>query len=143
MQAPPEHEKSTDIDAARAVLIEVHAAIDRGEARSALGLFTPDAHFEARGRVLQGTDEIARFLADREQQVDRQTFHLIANESVLSTTADEVELGAFLLVHVRGRDGRYTVDSVLDTRHVLRREATGWLIARRTLRPLHPNATPN
>jgi hypothetical protein len=34
-----------------AVLVDFLAAIDRGQATQALGLFTPDACFEARGRA--------------------------------------------------------------------------------------------
>jgi ketosteroid isomerase-like protein len=134
-----EHRGVASVASARSVVVELHAAIDRGAALSALHLFTDDAYFEARGKTLRGTEEVAKFLSDRQAQTERQTFHLIANETVVDNGADEIELRAFLLVHVRRSEGHYRLDRVLDARHILRRTTDSWLIARRTIRPLHPS----
>lgn len=125
-----------EVAAARAVVVAYHAAIDRGRASTASPLFTEDAYFEVKGKGLRGRDEIAEFLRTREAQTDRHTVHLITSERVERADADEVELSSFVLLYLRGVGG-YTLDRVLDTRHVLRRTTAGWLVAHRTSRPLH------
>lgn len=120
-----------------AVLVDFLAAIDRGHATQALGLFTPDATFDARGVPFQGRDEIASFLADRESQ-DRHTAHLIANEVVRHANDDEIEITALLFLHERQADGNYRLERVLDTTQLFRRTPDGWRIHQRTTAPLHP-----
>jgi ketosteroid isomerase-like protein len=126
-----------DIASARATVVAYHAAIDRSRATAALPLFAEDAHFEAKGEVLQGHAEIGGFLSYREAQRDRHTVHVIANETAEHVGADEVELSAFVLLHVRRPDGGYALERVLDTVHRVRRTDGGWRIARRSSRPLH------
>jgi ketosteroid isomerase-like protein len=127
----------------RDVVRAYHAAIDRGQAASALPMFTEDAYVEARDAVLRGQEEIGRFLRDRQAQTDRHTAHLITAEFVEHASDTEVETSAFVLVFVRGPQGEYAVDRVLDTRHVLRRTADGWRIARRYSHALHAGQTRN
>lgn len=126
-----------DIASARATVVAYHAAIDRGRASSALPLFTEDARFEAKGTVLRGHREIGEFLHGREAQRDRHTVHVLANETAEQPNPDEVELSAFILLHVRRLDGDYALDRVLDTVHRVRRTTEGWQIAVRTSGPLH------
>lgn len=132
-----------DIRAACEVVRGCHAAIDRGQAASALPMFTEDAHFEARGAVLKGQQQIGEFLRNRQAQTDRQTVHLITAELVEQVSATEVEMSAFVLLFLRGPKGDYTVDRVVDTRHVVHKTADGWRIARRYSHPLHPSPIHN
>lgn len=122
----------------RALVVGYHLAIDRGGATSAIDAFTDDAVFEIRGQQLRGRREILDFLTRRESQVDRQTVHEITNEHVIERGQDRVVLGALVLLHLRGADGRYELEKVLDSTHALRRTAQGWRIAERSSRPLHP-----
>lgn len=132
-----------DIASARAVVVAYHAAIDRGRATAALPLFAENAHFEAKGQVLRGHAEIGRFLNHRESQRDRLTVHVIANETAEHVGADEVELSAFVLLHVRRPNGEYALERVLDTVHRVRRTDGEWCIARRSSRPLHERSEPD
>lgn len=122
-----------------AAIVDFLAAIDRGHASQALGLFTPDASFAARGEQLQGREQIAAFLAGREAE-DRHTAHLIGNEVVRRCTDDEVEITALLFLHELQPDGQYRLQRVLDTTQLFRRAHDRWLIHRRTTTPLHPAA---
>ncbi len=125
-----------------AVLVDFLAAIDRGRATQALELFTPDARFDARGQQIHGHDQIRRFLAAREADSERHTAHLIANEVPHQSSDDELELTALLFLYERRADGRYDLESVLDTVQIFRRTPqTGWRIRSRTTTPLHPPGT--
>lgn len=85
-----------------------------------------------------GHEAISGFLIDREAQVDRHTLHAVTNISVLQAEEDRVEIGALVLLHVRQAVGSYVLERVLDTTHVVTRNASGWQVHRRLSRPLHP-----
>lgn len=123
--------------AAEEVVLAYHRAIDTGHATDGLELFTADATFQAKGMELVGREAISGFLADRESQTERHTVHVVANVSVLREESDEVELSALVLLHVRHADGRYVLERVLDTTHVVTRGSSGWQVHRRSSRPLH------
>lgn len=123
--------------AAEDVVLAYHRAIDTGRATDGLDLFTEDAVFQAKGRELVGREAIGGFLADRESQTDRHTVHVVANVSVVREGSDEIELNALVLLHVRHADGRYVLERVLDTTHVVTRSSSGWQVHRRFSRPLH------
>jgi len=114
-----------------------HGAIDRGRATEAIDLFTEDAVFQARGEELIGRAAIAAFLVERQAQIGRHTVHLVANERVIAAAVGEARVQAIVLLHVRQPDGRYLLERVLDTEHVLYCRASGWRIHRRLSRPLH------
>jgi ketosteroid isomerase-like protein len=122
---------------AQEVVLAYHRAIDTGRATAGVELFTDDATFQAKGIELVGREAIGGFLADRESQTDRHTVHVVANVSVVRAESDEIELSALVLLHVRHADGRYVLERVLDTTHVLTRGPSGWQIHRRFSRPLH------
>lgn len=126
-----------DVSQCRQHVIGYHLAIDRGRATTGIDAFTDDAEFEIRGERLRGRDAILEFLTRREAMPDRQTAHLISNEHLVERSADEITLGCLVLLHIRGADGTYDLEKILDTTHTLRRTAEGWRIARRTSRPLH------
>nr|WP_243743706.1 nuclear transport factor 2 family protein [Pseudonocardia dioxanivorans] len=119
------------------LVVSYHRAIDTGRATDGISAFAPEAEFTAKGRVMRGHDEILDFLADRERQVDRQTVHVIANEKVLDAIEERVELGALILLYVRGPAGDYVLERVLETRHTFGEFNGTWLITRRTSSPLH------
>lgn len=123
--------------AAQEVVLAYHRAIDTGRALEAVGLFSDDAVFQAKGVELVGRDAITGFLADRQAQTGRHTVHVVANVSVVREDRDEVELRAFILLHVVQPDGRYDLERVLDTTHVIGRSAAGWRVQRRSSQPLH------
>lgn len=123
--------------AAQEVVLAYHRAIDTGRATAGIELFTDDAIFQAKGIELVGRDAIGGFLADRESQTDRHTVHVVANVSVVRAERDEIELSALVLLHVRHADGRYVLERVLDTTHVVTRGPSGWQVHRRLSRPLH------
>jgi uncharacterized protein (TIGR02246 family) len=125
--------------ACHAVLIEFLAAIDHGHASTALALFTNDASFTARGQQLQGHDAISEFLTERESETDRQTVHVVANETARTDdTHEAVTLEAILILLVRNEAGHYVTDRVLDTTQQFVPTPAGWRIARRDTVPLHP-----
>lgn len=121
----------------RALVVGYHLDIDRGRATSGISAFAEDAEFEAKGRVMRGREAILQFFADREKQTERHTVHVIANESVVESRDGQVEIRAFVLLHVRRPDGEYALERVLDTRHTFREAGERWLISRRTSSPLH------
>jgi ketosteroid isomerase-like protein len=120
------------------VVLAYHRAIDAGHATEGIGLFTEDALFQARGSELTGRDAILGFLTEREAQRDRHTVHVVANAVARRRAADEAEVAALILLHVRQPDGGYALERVLDTVHVLRRNRGGWQICKRYSSPLHP-----
>lgn len=122
---------------ARETVLAYHWALDRGEATSALQLFTESPVLQAQGKEYVGRVGVAGFLEHRESQVDRHTLHLIANEMVSAKAPDEVEMSAALLLLVRQTDGSYALEGVLETRHLVRREGGSWRIHRRWSKPLH------
>ena len=125
--------------ACHAVLVEFLAAIDHGHASTALDLFTEDASFTARGQELRGREPISRFLAEREAETDRQTIHLIANETApTNDTREPVTLDAVLVLLVRNGAGQYVIDRVLDTTQQFMPTPAGWRITRRHTTPFHP-----
>lgn len=127
----------TDAATCHAVLASFLAAIDRGQASTALNLFTDEASLDARRRRLHGRDEIQAFLTHRETE-HRHTAHLLGNCTTRATSADELELTALLFLHERRPDGCYELHRVLDTTQVFRRSPHGWRIHIRTVQPLHP-----
>lgn len=131
--------RSVAVQRCREVLANFLAAIDRGRATHAVCLFTAGACLDARGVKLQGRDQIARFLADRERE-ERVTVHLTCNEVVLRATEDELELTALLLLYERRAEGRYELTHALETTQLFRRQSRdGWLIHARTVAPWHPD----
>lgn len=123
--------------AATETVLAYHRAIDTGHATDAISLFTEGAVFQAKGTELVGREAISGFMTDREAQVERHTVHVVANLMVLRAQDDRVELGALVLLHVRQADGRYELERVLDTTHIVTRDVGGWKIDRRLSRPLH------
>lgn len=123
--------------AAEEVVLAYHRAIDTGRATAGIQFFTDDAIFQAKGMELVGREAIGGFLADRQSQTDRHTVHVVANSSVVRAEPDEIELSALVLLHVRHTDGRYVLERVLDTTHVVTRGPDGWRVHRRFSRPLH------
>ena len=121
-------------------VLEFHRRIDAGRARSALGLFETDATFQAQGRELVGRGAIAEFLAERERLTDRHTVHVCANAQVREEGGTATVTGHVLLFVRRPGDGGYDLERVLETEHLVRRGESGWLIARRLSRPLHPQS---
>lgn len=124
-------------DAAQEVVLAYHRAIDTGRASEGIVFFTDDAVFQAKGMHLVGRKAIAGFLNERQSQTERHTVHIVANVSVVRAQPDEVELAALVLLHVRQDDGRYDLERVLDTTHVVTRTAAGWRVHRRLSQPLH------
>ncbi len=134
---PMSTDHSAAVGVCRALVLGYHRDIDRGHATAGIDAFAENAEFEARGQVMRGRGEILGFLIQREQQADRHTVHVIANEIVVASGDDHIELDAFVLLYVRQADGGYHLDRVLDTRHTFRRDGGTWLITRRTSVPLH------
>lgn len=128
------------LQAAADVVFAYHRAIDSGRATEGIELFAEDAVFQAKGMELIGRAAIAGFLTEREAQTDRHTMHVVANTTARSSESNQIELTGFVLLHVRRLDGRYELERVLDTTHVLRPCASGWQILKRLSRPLHPPA---
>ncbi len=129
--------------ACHAVLVEFLAAIDHGHATTALDLFTEDAAFTARSQQLRGRDAISRFLTEREAETDRQTTHMIANETVhADDTREAVTLDAVVVLLVRNGAGQYVIDRVLDTTQQFVSTHDGWRISRRDTTPFHPPMHP-
>ncbi len=122
---------------AEEAVLAYHRAIDTGRATAGIEFFTDDAIFQAKGIELVGREAIGGFLAARESQTDRHTVHVMANVSVVRAEADEIELSALILLHVRHADGRYVLERVLDTTHIVTRGSSGWRVHRRFSRPLH------
>jgi hypothetical protein len=126
-----------DVSQCRQQVIGYHLAIDRGRATTGIDAFTDDAEFELRGERLHGRAAILEFLTRREAMTERLTAHQISNEHVVAQSADELVLGCLVQLYLRGADGTYDLEKILDTTHTLRRTAEGWRIAQRTSRPLH------
>lgn len=125
--------------ACHAVLVDFLAAIDHGHATTALGLFTADAAFTARGQQLQGRDAIRGFLAERETETHRPTVHIVANETTRTDdTHEAVILDAILVLLVLDETGQYVIDRVLDTTQQFAPTPAGWQITRRDAAPFHP-----
>jgi uncharacterized protein (TIGR02246 family) len=125
--------------ACHAVLVEFLAAIDHGHASTALDLFTEDASFTARGQQLHGREAISGFLTQREVETDRQTVHIIANETARTDdTREAVTLDAVLVLLVRNEAGQYVIDRVLDTTQQVVPTPAGWRITSRDTTPFHP-----
>ena len=123
--------------ACREVLIHYLTAVDHHKATTALPLFTDDARIVARGRHLNGGEEIRRFLADREADTQRRTAHLITSEVFEHVDRDRVELRArvALLLHQPG--GGYHINQIVETRQTFRPNDERWRIADRDESPLH------
>jgi len=124
-------------DAAQEVVLAYHRAIDTGRASEGIDFFTDDAVLQAKGMNLVGREAIAGFLNERQSQTERHTVHVVANVSIVRAQPDEVELAALVLLHVQQDDGRYDLERVLDTTHVVTRTSAGWRVHRRLSRPLH------
>lgn len=133
MNRLPTPELERDATAAcRAVLVTFLAAIDHGHATTAVNLFTADALFTARGQQLHGRDAISQFLTTREAETDRHTIHVIANETIRGSDANEtITLEAVLILLLRSEAGNYGIDRVFDTTQDFVRTPTGWKIASR------------
>ena len=125
----------------RAAIIDYHGDIDRGRATAAIRFFDEDASFEARGEVLRGHEQILCFLENRQAQTGRHTLHLIGNAVTIAASAESVEIGALVLLHVRDEHGGYGLERVLDTVHRFRATESGWKITARRSTPLHPPAS--
>ncbi len=125
------------VRAAEEVVLAYHRAIDDGRASEGIALFTDDAVFQAKGMHLVGRDAIAGFLNERQYQTERHTVHVVTNVRVTRGQPNEIELSALVLLHVRQADGRYDLERVLDTTHVMTRSAAGWRVHRRLSQPLH------
>jgi ketosteroid isomerase-like protein len=139
--------QSTPADWCRDIVVAYHGDIDRGHATTAIGYFADDALFEAGGRQLRGRDAILGFLADRERRADRHTVHVIANTITSQTLSEggepaEISVSALVLLHVRGADGGYALERVLDTVHLFRPTQDGWKIVARQSAPL-PGPVPS
>lgn len=129
--------------ACHAVLVEFLAAIDHGHASTALGLFTDAAAFTARGQQLHGRDAISEFLTARETETDRQTVHIVANETARTDdTHEAVTMDAVLVLLERNDAGQYVIDRVLDTTQQFVPTPAGWRITRRETAPFHPLTHP-
>jgi nuclear transport factor 2 (NTF2) superfamily protein len=135
MVEPATH--ASDAAQCRAVLIRFLAAIDHGRATDALNLFTEDASLTARGEKLQGREAISRFLGQREAETDRQTTHVIANETAGPAGDQRLELRATLILYVREPTGGYVVERILDTVQTFLRTGSDWRIHDRQLWPVH------
>ncbi|CAN5619392.1 hypothetical protein BH24ACT15_BH24ACT15_03790 [soil metagenome] len=138
MTRPTTPDRADGAAACHAVLVEFLAAIDHGHASTALNLFTEDASFTARGQQLQGRTAISEFLAQRQAETDRQTAHIIANETTRTDhTHGEITLDAVLVLLVRDEAGNYLTDRVLDTTQQFMPTPAGWRIATRHTTPFH------
>jgi uncharacterized protein (TIGR02246 family) len=142
MTRPTTPDRADAATACHAVLVEFLAAIDHGHASTALDLFTEDASFTARGQQLHGLDAISRFLAQREADTERQTAHIIANETVQASSDGALTLAAVLVLLVRSEAGHYITDRVLDTTQQFMPTPEGWRINRRNTTPFHPPKQP-
>lgn len=122
------------------VVADYHDAIDRGTATAALRFVADGAEFEMRGQQLTGQG-LADFLAAREAQTDRFTFHHLVEQRVVNRGPGSITLGGRVLVYGWSTRGAYDLERILDITHELHPVDGAWLIARRTSRPLHPAAT--
>ncbi len=138
MRRPTTPDRADPAAACHAVLVEFLAAVDHGHASTALDLFTADASFTARGQQLHGHDAISRFLAQREAETERQTAHIITNETVQASNDGALTLAAVLVLLVRSEAGHYVTDRVLDTAQQFMPTPTGWRITSRHTTPFHP-----
>lgn len=128
----------SDAARCRAVLIRFLAAIDDGRATDGLNLFTEDASLTARGERLQGREAIGRFLAQGEAETERQTAHVIANETAEPADDEHLALRATLILYVRQPSGDYVVERILKTVQTFRRTNSDWQIHDRQVWPVHP-----
>lgn len=109
-----------------------------GAGHDALELFTSDAVFDPCGTRLRGHDEIARFLAAREDEAERHTVHVITNDAIRRQDDSEHEWTALLTFYERRSDGTYQLDRILATAQTFQRLPSGWRISSRITRPAHP-----
>lgn len=128
---------ASDAARCRSVLIRFLAAIDHGRATDALNLFTEDASLVARGEHLRGREAIGRFLGQREAETERQTAHVIANETADPADDQCLDLRATLILYVREPSGGYVVERILDTVQTFRRTDSDWRIQDRQVWSVH------
>ncbi len=121
------------------VLVAFLTAVDHHRATDALPYFTDDAQIVARGRHLNGREQISRFLAERQADTARHTAHLIVNEVFEHLNTDEIQLRARVVLLLHQPTHGYHVDQIVETTQTFRATATGWRIAQRDESPLHPD----
>lgn len=88
--------------------------------------------------MLEGHDEIGRFLADRDADKARRTAHLIVHDTFPHIDADEAVLRARVVLLLHQDTGGYRVEQVVETEQTFDRQTDGsWRIALRDETPLH------
>lgn len=125
----------------RAAVLEAiylfHRHIDRGEATKALSLVAEDADFTIRGQRMRGVDEVAEFLAWREQQTDRKTLHLIESPVIAREQDGAITVEAVLAMHASDDGGVLHLTGAFEIAHTLVRATDRWQIRDRTMSPIH------
>lgn len=116
------------------VVLDLYAAIDAGNARSAVRLFAEDAVFETTKQRAEGLAAVSSFLGAREDDRDKRTIHALTNLRHTVTSRTQIEVEALMLVYGPGRGDEappWVLEHAVPARHVLRRVDDTWLIAER------------